>query len=92
MTGCHVKVGNWMDAIDLCSSVLEKDPANVKALYRRGWSYIETQEYEKANDDLLKAKELDPENKAVKIKLADLGEKEKALNAKYAEAMKKFFS
>jgi FK506-binding protein 4/5 len=92
MTGCHVKVGNWEDAIDLCNSVLEIDSANVKALYRRGWSYIEIQEYEKASTDLLKAKQLDPENKAVKVKLAVLDERKKALNAQYAQAMKKLFS
>ncbi|CAL8111520.1 unnamed protein product [Orchesella dallaii] len=92
MASCHVKVGNWEDAIDLCNMVLEKDPNNVKVLYRRGWSFIEIQEYEKANDDLLKAKELDPGNQAVRNKLTLLDEKKKVLDQKYAQAMKKFFS
>ncbi|ODM91802.1 hypothetical protein Ocin01_14879 [Orchesella cincta] len=92
MASCHVKVKNWEDAIELCNMVLEQDPNNVKVLYRRGWSYIEIQEYEKAGDDLLKAKELDPGNQAVKNKLTLLDERKKVLNAKYAQAMKKFFS
>lgn len=43
MASCQVKLGNWDAAIDLCNSVLEQEPSNVKALYRRGWSYIEIQ-------------------------------------------------
>jgi len=92
MASCHVKVGNWEDAIELCNMALEQDPNNVKVLYRRGWSFIEIQEYEKASNDLLKAKELDPGNQAVKNKLTVLDEKKKVLNAKYAQAMKKLFS
>lgn len=92
LASCHLKLGHWESVIDLCSSVLETDPANIKALFRRGQSYIEIQEYEKANEDLLNANTLDPTNKAIQSKLAYLNEKEKALNAKYAQAMKKYFS
>lgn len=53
---------------------------------------LRLQEYEKAMDDLQRAKQLDPDNQAVRTKLVLLDEKNKALNAKYAQAMKKFFS
>ena len=41
LAGCQVKRSNWEYVIDLCNSVLEKDPDNVKALYRRGWARLE---------------------------------------------------
>jgi len=41
--GCHLLKGNWGSAIDLCNSVLEVEPTNVKALYRRGTAFIEIQ-------------------------------------------------
>lgn len=43
MASCHVKLGNWENAIDLCNAVIEQDPNNVKALFRRGVSLIEIQ-------------------------------------------------
>jgi tetratricopeptide (TPR) repeat protein len=41
--GCHVLKGNWEYAIDLCNRVLEAEPNNVKALYRRGTALTEIQ-------------------------------------------------
>lgn len=92
MSSCHVKLGNWNAAIDLCNLVLETDATNLKALYRRGSAYIELQEYEKAEQDLEKAKNLDPENSAVKNKINLLEDRKKVLNAKVAVGMKKYFS
>jgi tetratricopeptide (TPR) repeat protein len=92
VAGCHVLKKNWELAIDLCNSVLEKQPANVKALYRRGWSRMEMEDYELARQNLEKALEVDPKNQAVRQKLGQLSAREKSLNAKYASAMKKMFS
>lgn len=54
--------------------------------------YNYVKEYERAEQDLMLAKQLEPENQAVKTKLVVLGERNKALNIKYAEAMKKYFN
>jgi FK506-binding protein 4/5 len=43
LAGCHVVSKNWNDAIWLCDKVLLIQKSNVKALFRRGISYIELQ-------------------------------------------------
>jgi FK506-binding protein 4/5 len=49
-------------AFFLCQ-VLETEPCNVKALYRRAQAYVESYDLELAKTDLRKALELDPNNK-----------------------------
>ncbi|CAG7730626.1 unnamed protein product [Allacma fusca] len=92
VAGCHVLRKNWEFAVDLCNSVLEKDPNNIKALYRRGWSRMEIEDYEMSRMDLENALKMDPKNQAVIQKLFELSVREKSLNSKYASAMKKMFS
>ena len=41
--GCHILKENWEYAIDLCNLVLQVEPNNVKALYRRGTALTEIQ-------------------------------------------------
>jgi FK506-binding protein 4/5 len=92
VASCHVLKGNWEHAVDVATSVLENDPLNVKALYRRGMSYVQIQEYEKARTDLEKALELDPGNQAVQGQLVLLKEKVKKFDAEFAVPMRKFFN
>lgn len=40
---CHMVKGNWEHVIDLTNSVLQVEPENVKALYRRGIAFMEIQ-------------------------------------------------
>jgi len=91
VASCHVLKGNWEHAVDIATSVLEKDPENVKALYRRGLSYTEIQEYEKARVDLDKALELDPGNQAVKSRLIVLAERVRKFDKDCAMKMRKMF-
>jgi len=52
---CYLKLGKYHHAINYCSQVLEKDEDNDKALYRRGLSYLNVGELNKAKHDLYKA-------------------------------------
>jgi len=91
LASCHVQKGNWEHAADVATSVLEKDPLNVKALYRRGISYIEIQEYEKARIDLDKLLELEPDNQLAKNRINLLNERVRQFNNDFAVRMKKMF-
>ncbi|XP_025797658.1 peptidyl-prolyl cis-trans isomerase FKBP62-like isoform X2 [Panicum hallii] len=69
---CCLKLKDFAQAISLCSKVLETEPCNVKALYRRAQAYVESYDLELAKTDLRKALELDPNNKEVKMLQANL--------------------
>jgi len=90
--GCHILKENWEYAIDLCNLVLEVEPNNVKALYRRGTALTEIQEYEKARNDLVAAQCLEPTNLAVQGRITILNKRVKAYNQKSAKALSKLFN
>lgn len=56
---CQLLQGEYYSVIEHCTTVLEKDPDNVKALYRRGRAYIEIFSPAEARRDLEKATMLD---------------------------------
>lgn len=56
---CQLMQGEYYTVIEHCSTVLTKNPDNVKALFRRGKAYIEVFNAAEARSDLLKAAELD---------------------------------
>jgi len=91
IAGCHLSRKNWESAIEVCDSAVMRDPLNVKALYRRGIALMEIEEYERAQADFSLALDTNPSNDAVKVKMQDLVQRIKTLNAKYAQAMKKMF-
>lgn len=41
----QIKTGQYSEAITNCTKVLEKDANNLKALYRRGVSYLKSQDF-----------------------------------------------
>ncbi|CAM9514395.1 unnamed protein product, partial [Hapterophycus canaliculatus] len=59
----------WGDAIAHSTSALGKDPANVKALYRRGVARRHTGMVDESKEDLMAAYKIDPTNKAVRKEL-----------------------
>ncbi|KAJ0967699.1 hypothetical protein J5N97_024616 [Dioscorea zingiberensis] len=63
---CCLKFNSFHDAIKQCSKVLDIEYHNVKALYRRAQSYIETADLDLAKLDIQKALEIDPQNREVK--------------------------
>lgn len=59
---CALKLKDVTACIRHASKALELDPQNIKGLYRRGTAYLE-KDLKKAKQDLMLAKQLDPENK-----------------------------
>ncbi|XP_065214356.1 AH receptor-interacting protein isoform X2 [Planococcus citri] len=61
---CKLCLNDYYAAIEHCNSVLEIDPDNVKALFRRGKAYIKTWNLDEAKSDLKRVLELDPKQKS----------------------------
>ena len=57
---CSFKLGNHQHAVVHCSQVLEHEPDNVKALYRRGACQLRLGYLEQARIDLQRAAKLAP--------------------------------
>jgi len=79
-------------ALQAASLVLQKEPENVKALYRRSVGNINLQNYEVALQDLKKALIIDPDNSQVKRQISIINKRQKQLDNQYAQAMKKFIN
>ena len=65
MAQCYINLGNFELAIRLASDALLKDPSNVKALYRRGTSYLASNQFGLAFIDFESCQALDPDNKSL---------------------------
>lgn len=57
---CHLGLGNYRLVVEHTTTVIDKDCKNVKAYYRRGKALGFIWEMERAREDLLRVKELDP--------------------------------
>lgn len=53
---CHLKMKNWHEVENFCNKILEINPEDVKALYRRGVSRRELWNYDAALSDFSTAK------------------------------------
>lgn len=67
---CKLKLKDYKEAVNLCTTVLELDSRNIKALYRRAQGYIQLVELDLAEMDIQKALEIDPDNRYASHKLA----------------------
>ncbi|XP_044505306.1 70 kDa peptidyl-prolyl isomerase-like [Mangifera indica] len=85
---CKLKLEEYSEASRLCTKVIELDPSNVKALFRRSQAYMKTSELEKAEADLKRALAIDPNNKDVKLGHKELKEKQRD----YAKFQAEIFS
>lgn len=65
MAACQLIYGNNVNVIENCTSALQIDPKYVKALYRRGLAYANSNDYELALKDLQLANEIQPNEKNV---------------------------
>lgn len=92
LAACQMRHHNFENVVKNASKALNLQPNNAKALYRRGSAYLELQEYEKAQEDLLAAQQLEPKNQAIARQLQILKSRVQKLNQYYAKAMKKMFS
>jgi cyclophilin family peptidyl-prolyl cis-trans isomerase len=69
---CCLKRNLIGEAIECCNSVLEVDPRNVKALFRRGSARLENHQIGAAKRDLLFALSVEPSNKEIQEKLENV--------------------
>eukprot|EP00667_Euglena_gracilis_P016590 EG_transcript_17363 len=70
IAACHLKLQQWQSCVDHCYDILELQPANVKALFRRGQAYTGLGEYGKALKDLQAAADLAPADGGIQRELA----------------------
>ncbi|GAB2212353.1 hypothetical protein Droror1_Dr00020313 [Drosera rotundifolia] len=89
---CKLKLKDFKQVEKLCTKVLELDSRNVKAFYRRAQAYIQLFELEKAEIDIRKALEIEPDNREVKLKYKALKDKVKECNKKDAKFYSTIFS
>ncbi len=92
LAACHFQWGNHAFVAKLASRVLERQPANVKLLYRRGVARLEMRDFEASRADLVEAHRLDPSNKAINDKMGVLRIQEKKHKELLAGGMKKMFA
>jgi len=98
---CHLNLaamslalGNYLHAITHCSQVLRHDANNAKALFRRGLCQMHSGHLQEAKEDLLRARELLPNDPKLaealaklKLKLAEYQRRSKNISSKMLEAL-----
>eukprot|EP00262_Sarcandra_glabra_P003861 TRINITY_DN1468_c1_g1_i2.p1 TRINITY_DN1468_c1_g1~~TRINITY_DN1468_c1_g1_i2.p1 ORF type:complete len:535 (-),score=113.95 TRINITY_DN1468_c1_g1_i2:167-1771(-) len=89
---CKIRIGEYVDALRLCTKVLDLDPYNVKALYRRSQSYLMTSDLEKAEVDIKSALLIDPDNREMKLEYKKLKDKQKESDKTQAKIFGTMFS
>ncbi|CAE8702193.1 unnamed protein product, partial [Polarella glacialis] len=72
MALCDVKRQEWGRAVETTTEILNRNPSNTKALYRRGVSRIGQGKLQDAQRDLEMVVELEPENADARQKLAEV--------------------
>jgi len=89
---CYTTLSRFVQSIEDCSEVLEKEPEHVKALYRRGRSQHLINEFDSAKKDLLKAHKLCPSDQKVKNELTTVLAKIKSHKEKERQKYSKLFA
>ncbi|KAK3151705.1 hypothetical protein QOZ80_3AG0249440 [Eleusine coracana subsp. coracana] len=73
VAACYQKMGEYRKSIEACNKVLDANPVHVKALYRRGMSYMLLGDFDDARNDFEKMKSIDksaePDAAAALLKL-----------------------
>lgn len=57
---CKFNMNEFYECLEHTNTILESQPSNVKALFRRGKAYAATWNFDKARADFQKCAELDP--------------------------------
>jgi len=79
----------YYQVIEHCSTIIEHQPENVKALYRRGKAHSLVWNMEDAKEDFLKVRQLDPSlSKCITQHLEDLEKKAKVKDMMLKEQLK----
>ena len=66
MALCYIKLEKYDNAFQSCNEALALDPTNVKALFRRATVHQQRRKFDLVLEDLKKAEEIAPDDKAVK--------------------------
>lgn len=85
---CYLRTKEYAEAREDAQSVLDNDPENAKALFRRAKALAGLDEWPKARQDLKRLLEKDPNMIDAKRALVDVAKKEKA----YKEYQKKLYA
>ena len=91
LAACQLKLKIFNCAAKNCSKVLETDPGNVKALYRRGQALMYMNDLSSAQRDLEEARNIDRSSKAVNDALRELASREQLQRRHYQQALKSMF-
>jgi len=86
-----IKEKKWKDAIEQTDKVLEIEPKNIKALYRKALVFIGMDNWDDAMKLLVEAKELDPTNTAIQQEIQKLKNKIAQHHKKEAHLYKNLF-
>lgn len=90
---CKLCEGDFYAVIEHCTTVLQSDPDNVKALFRRGKAHIGAWNPDNAKADLARVMELDQTlTPTVTKELAVLDQEIKKKNQRDKERLKGMFS
>jgi len=92
LAACHFQWGNHASVVQLSTVVLQADSNQVKALYRRGVSYLEMKEFVFAERDLVAAHKVEPSNRAVSEALGQVKLRKKKEQASMHAKMSKMFA
>lgn len=86
---CKLLESDYYSVIEHCTTVLESEPNNVKALFRRAKAHVGAWNFQEAKNDFLQVIEVDPKSENLARK--ELHELEKLRKAKDAEDKAKLF-
>ncbi|XP_078262730.1 peptidyl-prolyl cis-trans isomerase D [Rhinoraja longicauda] len=92
IAACKLKLCDWDGTIEHCDEALAINQSNTKALYRRAQAWQAKKDYDKALDDLKKALDITPEDKAVNNELLRVKQKKKELKDKEKATYAKMFA
>jgi len=85
LAACYIKQERWEKAVYATSKVLEVDPKNLKARYRRSLSYLRLKDTQRAANDLDHALEQAPNDASIRRLAMELVEQEEDRVAKIKE-------
>jgi FK506-binding protein 8 len=91
LSACYLKEANFDKTIEHCQKVLDKQPKNVKSLFRLGQAYLGDKNFDKAKETLLQAQELDPEDKGIQNELKKVKAKEEEIQKSEKNLYSKMF-
>lgn len=92
LAACQLRLRQPANAAANCTKTLALQPANTKALFRRGLAYDAMNDLEGAAQDLKGVLQVEAGNRAARRELERVMERIKARDAKLARAMQKMFS